>query len=106
MLQLIAPKLFNQGGLEIGPIPAGTPVDLLANFDPLPQSTNFRERLAHDKAVVKAVVQLARAPETVGSQPTTAARRAGAAITFFTNCSAAPRSASRCATATTPKTAR
>jgi hypothetical protein len=32
----------------------------LANFDPLPQSTNLRERLAHDKAVVKAVVQLVR----------------------------------------------
>src|ERR1700758_298797 len=60
VLQLIAPKLFNQGGIEIGPIPAGPPVDLLANFDPLPQSTNFRERLAHDKAVVKAVVQLVR----------------------------------------------
>jgi hypothetical protein len=60
VLQLIAPKLFNQGGIEIGPIPAGTPVDLLANFDPLPQSTNLRERLAHDKAVVKAVVQLVR----------------------------------------------
>ena len=42
------------------PIPAGTPIDLLANFDPLPQSTNFRERLAHDKAVVKVVVQLVR----------------------------------------------
>jgi len=60
VLQLIAPTLFNQGGIEIGPIPAGTPVDLLANFDPLPQSTNFRERLSHDKAVVKAVVQLVR----------------------------------------------
>ena len=60
VLQLTAPKLFDQGGLEIGPIPAGTPVDLLANFDPLPQSTNLRERLAHDKAVVKVVVQLVR----------------------------------------------
>src|SRR5207237_8215427 len=60
VLKLIASKLFDQGGLEIGPIPAGTPIDLLANFDPLPQSTNFRERLAHDKAVVKAVVQLVR----------------------------------------------
>jgi hypothetical protein len=58
LLQLTAPKLFDQGGLEIGPIPAGTPVDLLANFDPLPQSTNLRERLSHDKAVAKAVVQL------------------------------------------------
>jgi hypothetical protein len=60
VLQLIAPKLFDQGGIEIGPIPAGTPIDLLANFDPQPQSTNLRERLAHDKAVVKVVVQLVR----------------------------------------------
>ena len=60
VLQLIAPKLFDQHGLGIGPIPAGTPVDLLANFDPLPQSTTFRERLAHDKAVLKVVVQLVR----------------------------------------------
>ncbi len=60
VLSLIAPKIFNEGGLELGPIPAGTPVDLLANFDPLPQSTGLRERLAHDKAVVKVVVQLLR----------------------------------------------
>jgi hypothetical protein len=60
VLQLLAPKLFNEGGLEIGPIPAGTPVDLLANFDPLPPTTSLRERLAHDKAVIKVVVQLIR----------------------------------------------
>jgi cytochrome c2 len=60
VLALIAPKLFHQGGIEIGPIPAGTPVDLLANFDPLPPSTSLRDRLAHDKAVVKVVVQLVR----------------------------------------------
>jgi hypothetical protein len=50
--------VFDQKGLEIGPIPAGTPVDLLANFDPLPPSGSLRERLAHDKAVIKVVVQL------------------------------------------------
>jgi hypothetical protein len=50
--------VFDQKGIEIGPIPAGTPVDLLANFDPLPQSTKPGERLAHDKAVIKVVVQL------------------------------------------------
>jgi hypothetical protein len=60
VLALLAPKLFNEGGLEIGPVPAGTPVDLLANFDPLPPTTGLRERLAHDKAVVKVVVQLLR----------------------------------------------
>src|SRR5215472_7869913 len=60
VLQLLAPRLFDEGGLEIGPIPAGTPVDLLANFEPLPPTTSLRERLAHDKAVVKVVVQLLR----------------------------------------------
>ncbi len=58
VLQLIAPKLFDEGGIEIGPIPAGMPIDLLANFEPLPPTTSLRERLAHDKAVVKSVVQL------------------------------------------------
>ena len=60
VLVLLAPKIFNEGGLEIGPIPAGTPIDLLANFEPLPPTTSLRERLAHDKAVVKVVVQLVR----------------------------------------------
>jgi hypothetical protein len=50
--------VFDQKGLEIGPIPAGTPVDLLANFELLPPTTSLRDRLAHDKAVVKVVVQV------------------------------------------------
>ena len=53
--------VFDERGIEIGPIPAGTPVDLLANFDPLPPSgAGLPERLTHDKAVVKVVVQLLR----------------------------------------------
>ena len=75
VLQLIAPKLFDQGGLEIGPIPAGTPVDLLANFDPLPPTSSLRERLAHDKAVVKAVAQLVH---DLKALPRGRHRRAGA----------------------------
>jgi hypothetical protein len=58
VLQLIAPKLFNEGGLEIGPIPAGTPVGLLANLELLSPSMSPSERSAHDKAVIKAILTL------------------------------------------------
>jgi hypothetical protein len=58
VLELYTPKLFGEGGLEIGPIPAGTPVDLLANLERLPPNTSASERLAHDKAVVKGVSTL------------------------------------------------
>ena len=51
--------VFDQKGIELGPIPAGTPVDLLASLDPLPPvGASLRERLAHDNALVKVVVQL------------------------------------------------
>ncbi len=57
LLNLAVP-VFDQNGIEIGPIPQGTPVDLLANFDPLPESPNLGERLKHDKAVVAAILKL------------------------------------------------
>ena len=55
----LAVPVFDEKGLAIGPIPAGTPVDLLANFDPLPpERRSLGERLAHDKQVVAAVFKL------------------------------------------------
>ena len=36
------PVTFDAKGIEIGPIPKGTPVDLLANFDPLPRAAAAR----------------------------------------------------------------
>ncbi len=33
-LSSVQPGLFSEGGLEIGPIPKGTPINLLANIDP------------------------------------------------------------------------
>lgn len=54
----LAVPLFDEKGLEIGPIPAGTPVDLLANFDPRSDAPRLADRLKHDKAVVAAIFKL------------------------------------------------
>ena len=59
LLNLIVP-VFDEKGIEIGPIPKGTPVDLLANFDPLPPSPGLSARVEHDKQVVAAVFKLVR----------------------------------------------
>ena len=45
--------------LLIGPIPAGTPVGLLANINPLPESSDPAERLDHDKKLLNLVIRLA-----------------------------------------------
>jgi hypothetical protein len=59
--RLIVPSLFNgEGGLEIGPVPKGTPVDLITNIAPLPEGTDPRQRLAHDAKVVELIVRLVR----------------------------------------------
>jgi hypothetical protein len=54
----LAVPVFNERGLEIGPIPAGTPVDLLANFAPLPESNKLNDRLRHDKRVLAVIFKL------------------------------------------------
>ena len=41
------PWLFSKNGLEVGPIPAGTPVGLLANLPLVSDGTRFPERLDH-----------------------------------------------------------
>ena len=57
---LIAPNLFKDGGIEIGPIPANTPVDLLANLALLPETDNIGDALEHDKKVADLAVRLVR----------------------------------------------
>jgi hypothetical protein len=55
---LIVPSLFDgQGGIEVGPIPKGAPVDLIANLDLLPEGGG-RQRLMHDADVVQLLARL------------------------------------------------
>lgn len=60
-LHALMPQLFDaDGGITIGPIPAGTPVNLLANLQPLPEGSNPLRRAEHVAAVFKLLVQLKR----------------------------------------------
>ncbi len=54
-----AVPVFDQKGIEIGPIPKGTPVDLLANFDPLaPDGIGLAAQARYKKQVLAAIVKL------------------------------------------------
>ncbi|MFZ0964959.1 MAG: hypothetical protein WAO35_29225 [Terriglobia bacterium] len=44
--------------IKIGPIPKGTPVDLLANLNPLSESQDSAERLEHDKKLLEVVLKI------------------------------------------------
>ena len=57
-LERYLPWLFTSAGVEIGPIPEGTPVDLLANLNPLSESTNPAERLAYADKLVRLVLKM------------------------------------------------
>jgi hypothetical protein len=46
------PWIFGEGGVELGPIPKGTPVDLLANLDLLGEATTATDKLKHQEKVL------------------------------------------------------
>jgi hypothetical protein len=78
---MLLPWLFTDGkvtetggqrvfsGIQIGPIPAGTPVSLLSNLDLMSDSTNRIERLEHNAQVVWLVLRLKHALEGLPPNP-------------------------------------
>jgi hypothetical protein len=59
-LARVFPWLFTKQGVEIGPIPAGTPVDLVANLKLLSESDDLSERVRHDKRVLALLLKAKR----------------------------------------------
>jgi hypothetical protein len=55
------PWLFGEGGIEIGPIPAGTPVGLLSNLELVLDRADTAERAKHAAQIGEVVVKLKRA---------------------------------------------
>jgi hypothetical protein len=54
------PWLFTDTGIEIGPIPAGVPVNLLANLELVPESNDPGARLAHGKRLLAVLLKAKR----------------------------------------------
>jgi hypothetical protein len=59
------PWLFGPGGIEIGPIPKGTPVNLLMNLNLLPDGTDLKERV---KLLLKLKEDLKALPESASDE--------------------------------------
>jgi hypothetical protein len=56
--QRLLPNLFGSGGIEIGPIPSGTPVGLLTNLDLLPDGSDLAGRADHDAKVASLLIKV------------------------------------------------
>ncbi len=56
--QRFFPWLVGDDGIVIGPIPAGTPVDLLANIDLLGETTGVEDKIKHQEKVVALLVKM------------------------------------------------
>lgn len=59
-LEKLLPFFGNNGGVEIGPIPKGTPVNLLANLDLLGEENTGEKKLTHDAAVLDLLLTIKR----------------------------------------------
>jgi hypothetical protein len=61
-----APWLFGEGGVTIGPIPPGTPVNLMANLELMPDGVDLAGRAAHVRKLLPVVRELVRDLKKVG----------------------------------------
>jgi hypothetical protein len=60
-LSFVAPWLVDkEKGIELGPIPKGTPVNLLSNLNPLSESASWWDRLAHKYRVGRFLIKAKR----------------------------------------------
>jgi hypothetical protein len=54
----LLPTIFKETGIEIGPIPKGTPVNLLANLNMLTDDAGFIEKVTHKRKIVKLLIKV------------------------------------------------
>ena len=60
LAERLTPAILGEGGIELGPIPKGTPVNLLTNINLRPDNQNLQERAAHDTKLVSLLLKIKR----------------------------------------------
>jgi hypothetical protein len=58
LVKALAPAVVGETGLQLGPIPKGTPVNLLTNLDILPDHQTPAEKLVHDAKLLKLLLKV------------------------------------------------
>ena len=58
LVRKLAPAIVGETGIELGPIPKGTPVNLLTNINLLPDNLSTGQKLAHDKQLLELLLEL------------------------------------------------
>lgn len=66
----VLPSVFGQQGVEIGPIPKGTPVDLIANLNLLADDNDLSGRVNHDRRLLNLLLELKHDLNALGPHPT------------------------------------
>ncbi len=76
-LHWLAPWLFTTSGdVQIGPIPKGTPVSLLANINPLSESTRLEDRAKHAAKLIDVLLKLKHDLKSLPPNPNDRQQRA------------------------------
>jgi len=75
LFERLTPAILGPGGIEIGPIPAGTPVNLISNVDLLPDAMTVAERVKHDAQLVDLLLKLKAALRSLSQGATEAQAR-------------------------------
>ncbi|PYQ65055.1 MAG: hypothetical protein DMF53_06355 [Acidobacteria bacterium] len=76
LVKKLAPSVVGKGGIEIGPIPKVTPVNLLSNIDLRPDNESLGERAAHDKELLDLLITVTKALKALPANATDEQARA------------------------------
>jgi len=66
----LLPSIFGEGEVRLGPIPKGTPVNLLANLDLLGEGLEGEQKLQHQKKVLDLLLKMQHDLGSLPNNPT------------------------------------